>query len=391
MSTAIADFLSALTQSLAGPHFVRLALTDYTGAEPALKQLLARKILVKRQEKLSVTYRYKTRDIVKNYTFAEAATRIAQALETGFQAATLFTTQGDVHVTCKPGHAAVLKRTEASEQSPPALDHDRSKKRLIDARGQSYLHALGLTDAAGNVHKNAQDKFRQINKYIEILSGLIAALPATERLNIVDMGSGKGYLTFALYDYVVHTLGRAAHVTGVETRADMVALCNRIAVDAGFEDLRFAQQTIAAFDCTGADIVIALHACDTATDDALHQAVVAGASLIVVAPCCHKQIRREMAQSVVTNELHFLTRHGTYLERQAEMVTDGMRVQLLEHAGYHAKLFEFIGGEHTPKNVMIVASRTERGASAQAPLDAFRASKRYFGIGYHHLERLLGL
>ena len=138
-------------------------------------------------------------------------------------------------------------------------------------------------------------------------------------------------------------------MVGVEFRADLVTLCNGIAEKAGFTSLSFVQNTIADYDCAKATVVIALHACDTATDDALYKAIKANAALVVVAPCCHKQIRQQMAQAKGAPDLAFLTRHGTYMEKQAEMVTDGMRAQLLEISGYQTKLFEFIGGEHTPE------------------------------------------
>ncbi|MES2985151.1 MAG: SAM-dependent methyltransferase [Pseudomonadota bacterium] len=382
------DFLALLGDSLADGSFVALSLTRYRGAQPALKTIDIRRILVKRQEKLSFTYHYKTRDEVKNYPHAESLQLLQSMLAEGFEAAHLCTTARDARLDKKSG-TFTLTESAPSRTEAASLSHDREKKRLISAQGQGYLQALNITDAKGNVFKNAQDKFRQINKYVELLSGLLKNLPAQDVLRVVDMGAGKGYLTFALYDYLTNTLGLKAQVTGVEFRADMVALCNRIAADAGFEGLRFVEGSIADYDCSGAHVVIALHACDTATDDAIFSAIQARAELIVVAPCCHKQIRRQMEQQAVRNDLDFMTRFGTLLERQAEMVTDAMRAQLMEYAGYKTNLFEFISDAHTPKNVMIVATRS--GAPQPSIAAAIAAEQRYFGIGYHHLGRLLGL
>jgi len=380
------NFISALEESLRYGGFVKLSLGGYKGPDDQLKNILVRKVLIKREEKLGFTYRYKTRDIVKNHGLAEGIELIREAFTSGFHAATLYTTGFDLVLDHRS-----LKKKPASQTAPAPTTHDREKKRLIEPGGKAYLHALNITDEQGNVFKSAQDKYRQINKYVEILSGLIKHLPPERLTRIVDMGSGKGYLTFALYDYLVG-IGLDPEVIGVEYRADLVALCNRIAADARFTGLRFTQGAIADYDCGGANILIALHACDTATDDAIYKGITAGAELIVVAPCCHKQIRREMEKSGLHNDLDFLMKHGIFVERQAEMVTDGLRALILGYYGYTTKVFEFISDAHTPKNVLIVGTKSNKPpASDAAILGRIQAAKAYFGIASHHLETRLGL
>lgn len=383
----VRDWISAADSALRDGSFVKLSLGNYTGAEAELKNIIARKILIKREEKLSFTYRYKTRDIVKNYAMAEALALLEQHLRSGFHAATLFTTAFDL-VYDSYG----LKKNAPTQQESPSLDHDRSKKRLISAAEKPYLHALGITDAHGSVLKTAQDKYRQINKYIETLSALIKTMPPENLHRIVDMGSGKGYLTFALYDYLSTTLHLRPQVIGVEYRADLVALCNKIAKESQFDSLNFVQGSIADFDATGTTILIALHACDTATDDAIAKGIKAGAEAIVVAPCCHKQIRREIEKHQAQNDLDFLMKHGIFIERQAEMVTDGLRALILEYFGYQTKVFEFISDAHTPKNVMIIGSKNPKAKMHDpAILKKITAVKTYFGIERHHLETMTGL
>lgn len=384
---AIAELLDALAAAVAAGQLVKCTLSKPTPSAGDLKSIDIRPIMIKRELKLSFTHHHQTRDVVKNFSPGEAMALIGSQLAEHFRAAKLQSTAGDFQLQHN-GSSYQLKRSAASQSKAPELSHDRAKQRLIDSKDKPYLHALGITDAKGVVYKNAQDKFRQINKYIEILDGLLRGLPKRERLRIVDMGAGKGYLTFALYDHVTNTLSQAADIVGVEFRADLVEQCNGIAQAAGFKGLRFVEGSIAAYDCSGADVVIALHACDTATDDAIAKAVKADASLIVVAPCCHKQIRREMVGSAPG--LEFLMRHGTYVERLAEMVTDGMRAQLMELSGYSTKLFEFISGEHTPKNVMIVGTKTGEAKDAEKIRASLTETKANFGIGYHQLERLLG-
>lgn len=381
----VTEFVLAIDTSLQDGSFAKISLGSYSGDEPGMRNIHIRKIKVKREDKLSFTYRFKTRDIVKNYNFSEALEMIEDALCDGFHSATLFTTQFDLVLEKK-----TLKTKSATHKELLSSDHDRQKNRLIGTEGKDYLHELNITDDTGKVYKNAQDKYRQINKYVEILSGLIKNISSDKIKKIVDMGAGKGYLTFALYDYL-QSQNISAQVTGVEFRGDLVNLCNRIAEKSNFTGLTFAEGTIDGFDCTDANILIALHACDTATDDAIAKGIEAKAELIVVAPCCHKQIRREIEKNKTSNDLDFLLHHGIFLERQAEMVTDGLRALILEYCGYSTKVFEFISDAHTPKNVLIVATRNENAARDPALLDKIKAAKTYFGIGHHHLEKVLGL
>jgi SAM-dependent methyltransferase len=385
----ISEFVSAFQASLAEGVFVKLSLDNYVGDEVALQRLYIRKALIQKQEKLSFTYRYATRDVVKNFSVVEGQLLLAGLLQEHFHGATLCTTQYDLRVERHNSGKVTLRKGKPTHAEVLPLEHDRQKKRLIAAQGKPYLQALGITDAAGNVHKNAQDKYRQINKYVEILGGLLAQLPKEKTASVLDMGCGKGYLTFALYDYMANTLGLTPRVTGVDMRADMVELCNSIARDCGFNGLQFAQGAIGQADTRGVTILIALHACDTATDDAIAQGIKAGAELIVVAPCCHKQIRQEMQAHKAQHPLGFLLRHGIFAERQAEMVTDGLRALILESCGYSTKVFEFISDAHTPKNVMIVATRTASAAPNAAALEAIRSAKAFFGIHRHALEKAL--
>ncbi|WP_316831282.1 SAM-dependent methyltransferase [Pedobacter aquatilis] len=392
------DFISALVHSLESKSFAKISLGNYRGDDEALKQILVRHILIKREEKLAFTFRYKTRDITKNYDLSDGVNLIAEYLNKGFKIGTLFTSDKDLIVEELNNGKIVLRVAKASTKELPATNHDKAKAKLINPDAKPYLTELKITDAEGKVFKNAQDKFRQINHYIEILSSLIKELPAGTIRKVADMGSGKGYLTFALYDYLHSVLKLNTEVIGVEYRRDMVDLCNDVAAKSSFDQLKFVQGTIEGYDAVDVNLLIALHACDTATDDAIFKGIKANAALIVVAPCCHKQIRREIEQSKIKNDVSFLTKYGIFLERQAEMVTDGIRALILEYFGYKTKVFEFISDAHTPKNVLVVGVKKAENLKSKAEkerkeeiLRKIKASKAYFGIGYHHLERLLDL
>lgn len=206
------------------------------------------------------------------------------------------------------------------------------------------------------------------------------------------MGSGKGYLTFALYDFLKNHLSLSPVVTGIELRPNLVEFCNKTARESNFDGLHFVAQNISEYQPARLDMLIALHACDTATDLALAAGLRNTAKIIVAAPCCHKQIRKDMDAQ---NELAPVLRHGILEERQAEIVTDGIRALLLEAEGYQTKVFEFVSTEHTAKNVMITAVKPEhlrndaRLARREKALAQVNALKMGFGIGEHYLETLL--
>jgi SAM-dependent methyltransferase len=385
------QFILSLSESILDNTFIKISLGNYKGSEDGLRNIYVKRILIKRVENLSFTYRYKTRDIVKNYAIEEGIKLIQEGIENGFRIATLFTTEFDLILEHLNSQKVSLRKVNpTSKNTETSLEHDHSKKRLIESQGKGYLHELKITDVEGNVYKNAQDKYKQINHYVEILSSLIKEIPNEKLKKVVDMGSGKGYLTFALYDYLTNVLHLETSVTGVEFRPDMVELCNNIAQKTGFKKLSFTEGTIENYDSTDTNILIALHACDTATDDAIYKGITAQADLIVVAPCCHKQIRREMEKNKASNELDFLTKYGIFLERQAEMVTDGIRAMILEYFGYKTKVFQFISDAHTPKNVLVVGIKGKINPKKQAEiLEKLKLTKEYFGIGFHHLERLV--
>lgn len=384
----IDEFTDFFARSLQEGDFAKATLRHYKGDEPDLKSIAIRKILVKGEEKLSFTYRYQTRDIVKNYPAAESIDLVSDFLRNGFLVATLFTGGFDLHLE-KGKKGPFLRKEKASQEIPSDLSHNRQKNYAVDET-RPYLHALGVTNEKGFVNKHSQDKFRQINKYIEILDGLIGSWPQDKEIHIADMGAGKGYLTFALHDYLSYVLKKMPYTTGVEYRADMVDLCNRIAKKEGMKNLSFVQNTIDGYHADTINVLIALHACDTATDDAIAKGIIADADLIVVAPCCHKQIRREMELGKTPEDLSFLLKHGIFMERQAEMATDALRALILEQHGYTTKVFEFISDSHTPKNVMITAVKTKKNEdqSNAAKIQVAKA-KEFLGIKTHYLEKLL--
>ena len=269
-----------------------------------------------------------------------------------------------------------------------SLMHNKEKDRRIQTANNIYLRELGICNAQFELRREMSDKYKQINQYIELLAPHLQGFDTQKTIRFADMGSGKGYLTFALYDFVQNTLQRNVHGVGVEYRNDMVTLCNKIATMAGFEQLTFVEGTIDNAAIDNFNVLIALHACDTATDDAIYRGIAANADLIVCAPCCHKQVRKSMQPK---NAVSNITKYGILLERQAEIVTDTLRAMLLEAKGYKTKVIQFIDIENTPKNIMIIAEKHNRTVELNAILNEIEALKKLFGIDQHYLKKLLNL
>jgi protein-L-isoaspartate O-methyltransferase len=385
-----AAFLATFQTAFSTGKLLKCTLGKPTPNAPEdLKNVYIRAVELKKGLHLAFTFRYKTRDEVKNYALNEAVEQLEILLGKAFLNADILTPERDFTLQIDQNGAVRFSEKKPSQPQPVQMpgSHDRPKHRLLDP-GSPWLHLLGITNAKGDILAAHQDKWRQINKYLETIEGLLRDQKLPSGAKIADMGSGKGYLTFALYDFLENHLGLAPQITGIELRPALVDFCNKTAQQVGFQNLKFEAQDIAKYEDGPLDMLIALHACDTATDLALAVGIRQHARIIVVAPCCHKQIRREMKAQ---NELAPLLRHGILEERQAEIVTDGIRALLLEAEGYHTKVFEFVSTAHTAKNVMITATLdgrrlNQRRADALAQVAALKAG---FGIELHWLEKLL--
>ena len=382
------EFITQLRRSLEGGSFVKLTLGNYKGPDPHLQKIFVRLVTTRKGNRVFFLYRSETRDTAKNYDIETGISLIAEALDGEFFSGHLFTIDHDFQLEIGKRGKARLNTGKPTFKAVPQPGHDREKKLQIDPSA-FYLKALSVTDESGRVRDKQQDKWRQINKFVEILANLVdkSQLKDRRELKIVDMGSGKGYLTFAAYDYFSNIKGMKVTVTGVDTKPALVALGNSVAAASGFEGLSFELGTIADFPVTEVDILIALHACNTATDDAIYKAIAANATLIVAAPCCHQEIRPQIKSPAMLKDV---LKHGIMLERTAESVTDAIRSLLLERSGYSTRLFEFVPMEHTAKNIMLVGTRQESRKPVESIDDQIRGIKSLYGIEHQRLESLLG-
>jgi len=276
----------------------------------------------------------------------------------------------------------VLRRPPSRAAAPRA--HDRKKQYLLEeGTPVPFLVELGVMTPDGAVRKSRYDKFRQVNRFLELVDDVVPSLRPEGMLRVVDFGCGKSYLTFAIHHLLTVLRGREVELVGLDLKEDVIAACSAFAERSGAAGLRFERGDIAGFDAgKDVDLVVSLHACDTATDEALAQAVRWGADAILAVPCCQKEAYRQLESSLLAP----LLRHGLAKERFAALVTDVLRAQLLELAGYRAQLVEFVALEHTAKNVLIRAVKGKpAGADVRGAYEELRDS---LGLD-PALERLL--
>jgi len=308
---------------------------------------------------------------------------LGAAIGGSYRQALLHAPDADWQVLAGRGEPRLLRRPPTRGET--SLAHDRPKQhRLPAGEAVPYLVALGVQDTEGRVRARRRDKFRQVNRFVELVEDAIPSLPEG-RLRVVDYGSGRAYLTFALHDLLTRVHGREVELLGLDLKPEVVAECESLARELGADGLRFEVGDIADADLTDVDLVVSLHACDTATDVALERAVRADAAVILAVPCCQHELLGQLRSDV----LRPLVRHGTLRERFVAEVTDAARARLLELAGYEVQVVEFVPLEHTPKNVLLRATRTRRPERDRARLaDEYRVFADSLEIE-PALERLL--
>ena len=390
------EFFQHIQQAWQSNTLQRLILSQYQGDEPNLQKLMIRPITLKDELQLQVVYRYQTKDITKNYTWQTFESLLTDWLDQ-FKQSNLFTDQAEFQLKIKKQqwqltHTQIktTKHTASNQQENinTAQQHNRQKQRWIE-QDRPFLQLLGVTDQKHQIIPSMSRKWKQINKFVEIFAGAITQAGFTEKqnLHVVDFGSGKGYLTCAVYDYL-QTHQFAPHVTGVELRQELVDFCHNVATQSDFQQLKFFQGDVRSYQTTQTDVMIALHACDIATDFAIHTGIRLGAKVIMCAPCCHKELRPQMQSPSV---LAPMLGYGVHMGQQAEMLTDTIRALFLQAYGYETKVLEFVSLEHTSKNKMILATkkRNAEGEPNQKVLQQIADLKAFYGIRNHALENLL--
>ena len=383
------EFAERLSISLQDGTFVRLVFSGPVQGNDTAEKVLGRLVTLKGGPHLSLTYRHATHDVTKNLPVSEAASWAREQVGAHFRSALLNTTKRDVQLFVPESGSAKLTTHKPSSTAAPSRTHDQPRQSILDSSANDWLSGLGVVNERGQVRPFMGDKYAQINHYLDIFTHLAKDCGWTESrdsLTIVDMGCGKGYLTFGLWHLFARIWKRPVRVLGVEARAELANAAKGLGRKVGAEGLEFIAGTIVSVTLPKIDALIALHACDTATDDAIRRGIELGAQLIIVAPCCHKELRPQMGRP---EPLAPVLEHGLMAERMAEWSTDGLRGLFLEWAGYQTKMIEFVSTDHTPKNLMITAVRCGEPFTSKAARERIDRFKEFFGIKHHALYSLL--
>ena len=334
--------------------------------QTAHERIDMRPVLIKDSIAIQVSHTDGRQMTTKNYEAGQAP--FSELVRSGYANILLEQIHQSISVRItKKGEALVHRESTEREQE---LAHDRSKSRLLDP-SDPYLIAIGISDSQGNLKASKSDKYKQVEEFLRLLTptltsaikaGHIAQPSDAKPLTIVDLGCGHAYLTFAAHQYL-RSQGMAVKVIGIDVRTAARDRNNEIAQQLGISSsIEFRAEEIADTTLASADIAIALHACDTATDDAIAWAINSDAKLALIAPCCHHDIQAQMHE--VPEPWSIITRNGIMKERLGDLLTDGLRMQIMKLRGYRVEAIEFIGGEHTPRNLMIRAVKTSASADA---------------------------
>ncbi|MBQ3658099.1 MAG: SAM-dependent methyltransferase [Bacteroidales bacterium] len=390
MDKVVQEFTEKVSSSVYKGTFVKLILSKRVLDNQELNKIVVRFVKLQDKPNLQFVYKYVRQDVTKNFSVEDGVRQLETVIGNNFLNVILYTTKEDWELKYNNKRVPKIYKQKPTFTEAADGQHDQVKKRLIETKDNVYLKSLGITDQKGEVIPSMSAKFKQVEKFVEIIDTLAGNLKDIPLVKIADMGCGKGYLTFAVYDYLTNVLDMHVDMQGVETQDSLVKFCNNTAQKALFGGLKFNCCNINEFKAENLDMLIALHACDTATDDALYLGLKANAKVIVVAPCCHKQIRNQM-KITENNVLFPALKYGILLERQAELITDSLRALILTKHGYKTKVFEFVEYDNTSKKLIITAEKGEELSKEeqdkiQAQIDAI---KNKFGIKFHYLEKLI--
>lgn len=363
---------------------------DETDTSATVEKVLVRPVDLKSGRHLQFTFSEARRETHRNLMPEEAASEVERLLAGCFRRGHLYTTDFDFTVRIKASGKVRTHEYPPSKKRVGPTDHNRQKHYLIpEGAPCAFLERIGVMNSEGTVRRSKFDKFKQINRYLELVQDIYGFLPQNGPIQVVDFGCGKSYLTFALHHLLHRIHGRKVDIVGLDLKEDVVAHCNEIAKELHCHGLRFESGDMAGYSpLQSVDLSVSLHACDTATDLALSQAVNWDARVIFAVPCCH----HEVASILDAGSLSSVMRRGILKERFAELLTDAMRADILEACGYRTQVLEFISLEHTPRNVLIRAIRDTAAGRTETPVpvpDSLRKTRETVGLSACTLEKLL--
>lgn len=324
-----------------------------------ITKIKIRPVIINKEQLYQVTEYVGTQVFHKNLSEKETAFYICDQIKCSFKQCEITTTEYvSVILVSKKGRITISHRQSGAVQiKPAALEHNRTKNYILkEGTIVPFLIDLGVMNRQGAIIKQKYDKFKQINRFLEFIRDIKNELPKGREISIIDFGCGKSYLTFAVYYYLHELCGLDVRITGLDLKADVIETCNRLSNEYAYDKLIFKLGDIAKYSGQDrVDMVITLHACDTATDFALYKAVSWGAKVILSVPCCQHELNRQIKNELLNPVLSY----GILKERLSAIMTDAIRAEVLKEKGYKTEILEFIDMEHTPKNLLIRAVKTE--------------------------------
>ena len=377
---------------LANQSFVRAVFSgQQKGASLEWVKVIVRPVEIKGERNLQFSYFDEKKDVTSNYLVAESTAPLDELLVLPFRNIFVENTTGNLQVNISKKGKVLVNEVKAASPALPDLSHDRQKSRLLTAENAApFLKAVGIMTQDGKIWADMQRKFKQINEFLRLVDETDSLTRFTGHpLHVVDFGCGNAYLTFAVYYYLHDILKLDAHVVGVDIKADLIERHQEKAKALGWSQLTFQTGRISDYRSEIVpDVVLALHACDTATDDALAQGIRWGSKLIVCAPCCQHELQQQMSQVPMPNALLPIFQHGILFERVGDILTDTFRASILRIMGYRTDVTQFVPIEHTAKNLMIRAVKTSPPGNARW-IEEYRNLKEFWQVT-PYLERLLG-
>lgn len=353
-------------------------------SEKTFNKASVKPVIIKNELFFQMTYHYDKKVIHNNFKSHEIIIELDSLIKLYFKQAVIFATDADYQIlVSKKGKEKILKKPPTKKKEN--LSHNRKKNYILEEdKPCDFLIKLGVMNKNGRVLSQKYDKFKQLNRFLEMVSDCIPYLNKERTINIIDFGCGKSYLTFALYYYLVDKLDLDVNIIGLDLKEDVIDLCNKIAGELGYRSLKFIHGDIKGFkDIENVDMVVSLHACDTATDDALVKAVNWKADVILAVPCCQHELFNKIHNPVMKP----LEKHGIIKEKLSSLITDSIRGNILEIMGYSVQMLEFIDMEHTPKNILIRAFKTNK--TNKTAISEYKAFKKFWNIN-PYLEKAMG-
>ncbi|WP_313758318.1 SAM-dependent methyltransferase [Tissierella sp.] len=354
--------------------------------EDDFSKVIIKPVLIQKGMRLQFVYEYRNKVLHKNLEPLDSIDEIEKLLTHKFKQGMIFTNKADYQILInKKGEAAILKKKPTKKQLD--FSHNRKKSYIIeDGEPVDFLIRLGVMNENGKVVSKKYDKFKQINRFLEMVSDVIQRINKDKTLNIVDFGCGKSYLTFALYYYLVNILGLDVNIIGLDLKQEVIEFCNEVALDLNYDRLKFIHGDIKDYEgLNKVNMVVTLHACDIATDAALVKAINWEAEAILSVPCCQHEFYDKIKNPVLEPMLS----HGIIKEKLASLVTDSLRANILEILGYQVQLLEFIDMEHTPKNILIRAVKTNNKNNKES-INKYIEFKKFWGLKDLYIEKELG-